>query len=192
MPPAFVLSQNQTLQTKILKKRFRFVSTFPKNSFFSYPKLFVPDLSLYYGSQSFDLKPDLRLIALFNFQRSSASAVFSRADFGAQSSIYHRSGLLSNPFSKIFQNFFPEPPLPCRFLPALRGNGYLIYHAFLLCQTLFSKFSRFFESPPQFRLKTHAAPAENPAFPAGGNKPEMPPAPLKSSIRSRGYFRFSI
>ena len=150
MPPAFVLSQNQTLQTKILKKRFRFVSTFPKNSFFSYPKLFVPDLSLYYGSQSFDLKPDLRLIALFNFQRSLGfrrifTCRFRRAKFNLSP---------VRPFVKSFfedfSKFLSGDPLPCRFLPALRGNGYLIYHAFQLCQTLFPKFSRFFETAPRF------------------------------------------
>ena len=49
------------------------------------------------------------------FSRIIGFRRISRADFGAQSLIYHRSKLLSNPFSKIFQKFFPELPLPAVF-----------------------------------------------------------------------------
>ena len=132
-PPAFVLSQDQTLK-KLYLKRFHASNHFLNNRFWQLTQEFsLAVFRLRFKQIHKFVKGVLFVFALFNLQGTAA--------FRSRSKLAYLS-TASSICQELFSSFFKFQPVPCCFLLPCRELPNIITTIFV-CQVLFPSFVEF-------------------------------------------------
>ena len=121
MPPAFVLSQDQTLQTKFFRHRDQLAASISFFKIQSCRKSFRFALFYYDFSVSFKTSKSIfRVHRTIQFSKITCSYNQHRPHQAQWECNLARFSILSNRFLNFFQNFFSTAP---ETFPAFRGVG---------------------------------------------------------------------